>query len=322
MSPRHLVDKDLLAALPFFPPLDLSAQTLPQLREVRRKMAAALRVPPDLELRVETRHIPGAAGAPPVPIVVYRPPGAAGGRGRPALLHLHGGGFVMGLAETQGLVHRRLCLALDCVVVSVNYRLAPEHPYPAALDDAYAALHWLATEAAALGVDPARIAVGGESAGGGLAACLALRARDRGEIALCHQHLIYPMLDDRTGSAGPQAGPHPYTGHFVWTAADNRYGWRAYLGAEPGGAQVPPLAAAARAADLSGLPPTFIAVGALDLFLEENLEYARRLWRGGIATELHVYPGAFHSFSLVREAGVSQQAAADSDAALRRAFQD
>jgi acetyl esterase/lipase len=185
-------------------------------------------------------------------------------------------------------------------------------------EDCYAALKWVYTHARDLGVDAARIAIGGESAGGGLTASLALLTRDRGEVPLVFQLLIYPMLDDRTGTL---ADPHPYTGEYIWTADSNRFGWKALLGQEPGGPDVSPYAAAARAQHLEGLPPAFIGVGTLDLFLEEDLEYARRLIRAGVPTELHVYPGAYHGFLLlVPGARVSQSFARDYLNALTRAF--
>jgi Esterase/lipase len=178
-------------------------------------------------------------------------------------------------------------------------------------------LKWLSTHADELSIDPNRIAVGGSSAGGGLAAALALLARDRGEIPLAFQFLLAPMLDDRTCTL---AKPHPYTGEFIWTPDANRFGWTSLLGQEPGGPDVSPYAAAARAKHLEGLPATFLYVGALDLFLEEDLEYARRLTRAGAPTELHVYPGAYHGFRMVADAQVTQVAERDLLAALKRAF--
>jgi acetyl esterase/lipase len=183
-------------------------------------------------------------------------------------------------------------------VVSVDYRLAPETRFPGAVEDCYAALAWLVSQAERLGVDRERVAIGGESAGGGHAAALALLVRQRGDIKLCLQMLDSPMLDDRTGST---RDAHPYCGEFVWTPASNRFGWRALLGVEPGGPEVPVEAVPARVADLSGLAPAFILVGALDLFLEEDMEYARRLTRVGVPTELHVIPGAFHGFGAAGE---------------------
>jgi triacylglycerol lipase len=185
------------------------------------------------------------------------------------------------------------------------------------VEDCYAALEWFAREAETLGVDPARIAVTGESAGGGIAAALVLLARERGGIPIAFQHLVFPMLDDRTVT---HADPSTFLGEFVWTRESNRFGWTALLGGQPGGADVSPFAAPARAEDMSGLPPTFMICGALDLFLEEDLEYARRLARAGTPIELHVYPGAPHGFMLIRDAAISQAFARDSMAALARAL--
>ena len=205
---------------------------------------------------------------------------------------------------------------LDCVIVSVNYRLAPETIFPGAIEDCYAGLAWTVASADMLGIDAARIGVMGESAGGGLAAALTLLARDRGEHRLAFQHLTYPMIDDRTCVVDP----HPHTGQFIWTPHSNRFGWAALLGHEPGSGDVSPYAAAARADDLSGLPPTFISTGALDLFLEEDIDYACRLMRAGVPTELHVYPGAFHGFDIHPTATVATKARRDRIDALRRAL--
>jgi acetyl esterase/lipase len=203
--------------------------------------------------------------------------------------------------------------------VSVDYRLAPETPFPGPVEDCYAALVWLHEQAKLLGVDPARIAIGGESAGAGLAAALGLLARDRGKAPVAFQMLIYPMLDDRTGAT---SDPHPYSGEFIWTAESNRFGWASLLGGAPGGGDVSRYAAPARAENLAGLPPTFIAVGGLDLLLEEDLEFARRLTRAGVLTELHVYPGAYHAPDMAPEARVAQALRRDVLEAMRRAFEE
>jgi acetyl esterase/lipase len=166
-------------------------------------------------------------------------------------------------------------------------------------------------------VDASRIAIGGASAGGGLAAALALLARDRGEVPVAFQLLIFPMLDDRTAVT---ADAHPYTGEFVWTTETNYFGWSSLLGHEPGGEGVSPYAAAARAESLEGLPPAYISVGSIDLFLEEDLEYARRLMRAGVPTELHVYPGAFHGYQGVPDAWMSRAEVENVTEALRRAL--
>ena len=185
------------------------------------------------------------------------------------------------------------------------------------MEDCYAGLAWLHAQAAALGVDPGRVVVTGESAGGGLAAALVLLAKHRGEFPVAFQHLVFPMLDDRTVT---QPDPSPFLGQFVWTRDSNRFGWTALLGGPPGGADISPFAAPARASDLSGLPPTFMICGALDLFLEEDLDYARRLIRAGVPTELHIYPGAPHGFMFMPDTQVSRTFARDSMGALARAL--
>ena len=317
MTTIHLVDPELVAMLDLFPPIELTDETLGQARTMieamRSQMLAGLPEFPDIS--VSERFVPGPEGAPDVRVLVYLPTTVQGPL--PALLWIHGGGYVMGSADAEDLAVKSIVSAIGCAAVSVDYRLAPETPHPGPVEDCYAALKWLYTHASELGVDPTRIAIGGASAGGGLAAALGLLARDRGEVPLAFQLLIFPMLDDRTVT---MADPHPYTGEFIWTAQANRFGWRALLGQEPGGPDISPYAVAARAQSLAGLPPTFISVGALDLFVEEDLEYARRLMRAGVPTELHVYPGAYHGFNMVADAPVSQAAARDQLAALKRAF--
>lgn len=241
----------------------------------------------------------------------------AGSR-RPAVLHLHGGGLIIGSAVQGDALCRHLADELGAVVASVDYRMPPEHPYPTPLEDCYAALRWLAAQP---DVDPARIAVIGESAGGGLAASLALLARDRGEITLAGQVLAYPMLDDRTDES---ATAHPRMLR-LWNGASNRLGWGMYLGAGTAGPAATPLDAAAlelavpaRRADLSGLPPTWIGVGTLDLFHSEDVEYARRLAAAGVPCELHVIPGAYHGFDASEpKAAVSRDFVARQVEALR-----
>jgi triacylglycerol lipase len=315
MNTRHLVDPEILPVLDILPPLQLTPETLPQVRitiaEMFAQVAAAAPAFPDIE--VHERMVPGPQGAPDVRVLVYLPKSVQ--RPLPALLWIHGGGYVIGSADGEDVEVKEIVDAVGCAAVSVDYRLAPESPHPAPVEDCYAALKWLHTNAAELGVDANRIAIGGASAGGGLTAALGLLTRDRGEVPLVFQLLIYPMLDDRTVTA---AEPHPYTGEFVWTADDNRFGWTSLLGKAPGGEDVSPYAAAARAESLAGLPPTYMSLGALDLFLEEDIEYARRLMRAGVPTELHVYPGAFHAFNLAPEAQVSQSFTRDFVAALRR----
>lgn len=318
MTTRHLVDHEIVAMLDLFPQVEFTAETVPQIRaefaELLKGQTEGLADVPDIE--VSERHVPGPDGAPEVRVLVYLPKSAP--RPLPALLWIHGGGYVIGSADGDDAQVKRMVTQVGCAVVSVDYRLAPETPFPGPVEDCYAALKWLHMHAPELGVNQDRIAIGGASAGGGLAAGLGLLTRDRGEVPLAFQLLIYPMLDDRTGT---EADPHPYTGEFIWTAAANRFGWTSLLGKEPGGTDVSPYAAAARAERLAGLPPTYIGVGTLDLFLEEDIEYARRLIREGVPTELHVYPGAFHGFDMMAESQVARAHNRDSMDALRRALQ-
>lgn len=317
MSTRHLVDPELVSMLDTFPTLNLSAETLPQIRATFNEMnAQILAATPEFpDIAVSERRIPGPQGAPDVRVLVYLPKKVS--TLIPALLWIHGGGYVIGNADIADPQVKSIVTTTGCAVVSVDYRLAPETPHPGPVEDCYAALKWLYTHAAELGVDTTRIAIGGDSAGGGLTAGLALLTRDRGEVPLVLQLLIYPMLDDRSVT---MAESHPYTGEYIWTAESNRFGWTALLGQEPGGPNVSPYAAAARAEKLEGLAPAFIGVGTLDLFLEEDLEYARRLMRAGVPTELHVYPGAFHGFPMAAHAQVAQAFVRDQLNALTRAF--
>jgi acetyl esterase/lipase len=315
MTSRHLVDPELAPALGLLPTDEYSLKTLPRIRGQLAEMYAHLsaNLPPAPAIERREVFAPGPQGAPAVRLLVYTH--VAAGAGRPAYFYIHGGGFVMGAPDMAEAASRALAQALGCVVVAVDYRLAPETAFPGNVEDCYAGLQWLHRHAAELGADPGRIAIGGESAGGGLAAALALLARDRGEVPIIHQQLVYPMLDDRA-----PAEPHPYAGEFGWTAERNRFGWACLLGREPGGEDVSPYAAAARAEDLRGLPPAFIGVGSLDLLLEENLDYARRLTRAGVPVELHVYPGAFHGSDMMAEARLSKAHARDQLEALKAVF--
>ncbi len=266
LLPRHLVN-----------PL-----TLPLMRATSKLIS---RNPP---ADVEALALPSGVG-----VRLHRPPQSAGPG--PALLWIHGGGYVIGDAAQDDVLCRRFARELGATVASVDYRLAPEHPYPASLEDCYAALRWLSALPA---VDPARVAIGGASAGGGLAGALALHARDLGEIAVAAQLLVYPMIDDRTADRTDL--DHP--GHRLWNQASNRFGWRAYLGDADPDKAVP-----ARRTDLAGLPPAWIGVGTLDLFHDEDLEYASRLRAAGVSCEVVVVDGAFHGFDgIVAKAEVSQ----------------
>jgi acetyl esterase/lipase len=240
-----------------------------------------------------------------VRVRLHRPVGVE--QPAPALLWIHGGGYVIGSAQQDDELCRRFARALGVTVAAVDYRLAPEHPYPAPLEDCYAALTWLAALPA---VDPARIAIGGASAGGGLAAALALLARDRGEVTPTLQLLAYPMLDDRSGSTPENPN------YRLWGPKSNRFGWAAYLGNAD-----PKVAVPARHEDLSGLPPAWIGVGTHDLFHDEDLAYASRLTAAGVPTQIETVPGAFHGFDLVvPKAAVSRAFFASQCASLRSAL--
>ncbi|MDT5334145.1 MAG: hypothetical protein QOF31_5442 [Mycobacterium sp.] len=227
-----------------------------------------------------------------------------------AVLYLHGGGMIFGL-EHLGCVYelavRDYVATSGVPMLVVDYRIAPEHPHPTPVEDCYAALRWLADNAESLGVDPARIGVMGDSAGGGLAAGVSLLARDRGGPTIAQQLLIYPMLDDRTHTPDPQLVPF-----LTWTYDDNVTGWAALLGDSAGTDAVSPYAAPAHATDLTGLPDTYIDIGDLDIFRDEDITYARRLSDAGVPTELHLHPGCPHAFeALARKADVSQRAILD-----------
>ncbi|MEU9400808.1 alpha/beta hydrolase [Streptomyces sp. SID4985] len=257
-------------------------------------------VPPDLldvtlggAFVAEDRTVPGPEGAPDISLLICRPADAAPGARLPVIYHVHGGGMVLG--TNRAGVDAPLHWARDlggAVVVSVEYRLAPEHPYPAPVEDVYAGFLWTARNAEDLGGDPDRIVLAGASAGGGLTAALALLLRDRQGPPVLGQLLMYPMLDDRndTGSS------HQMAGVDVWDRSANETGWSALLGERRGGPDVPPYAAPARATDLTRLPPAFLDVGSAETFRDEVVAYASRIWGCGGVAELHVWPGGFHGF--------------------------
>ncbi|WP_322749735.1 MULTISPECIES: alpha/beta hydrolase [unclassified Frankia] len=303
-----------LEALGAYLPSSVTPEMIPGFREAMGGMVMA-----DEELArggafdVQDVAVPGPPGAPDVSLLVCRP--AAASAPYAALYYMHGGGMIignnrLGVPETLDWAQE-----LGLVVISVEYRLAPEHPHPAPVEDCYAGLLWTAAHAAELGVDPARIVIAGSSAGGGLAAALALLTRDRGGPTLAGQMLLCPMLDDRndTPSARQMAG------RGVWDHTANATGWSALLGADRGGPDVSPYAAPARADDLSGLPPAFVDVGSAETFRDEDVAYATRIWQAGGVAELHVWPGGFHGFDMLApHAAVSQAAKAAKLLWLRR----
>jgi triacylglycerol lipase len=265
--------------------LHLSSERLPAIRDQFTSPPGA----PLSDAVERTDHtVPGPAGNPDLTVRVRRPLGIDGPL--PCMYGIHGLGFVAGSRYLGDAPADVWCTRLRCVAVSVEQRLAPETPYPGPLEDCYAGLHWTFQHASELGIDPARLGVNGGGAGGGLAAGLCLLARDRSAIPIRLQVLFYPMLDDRPASSESQ---WPVPG---WDLAANEFAWRAYLGSRYGTDDVPMYAAPGRATDLRGLPPTFVMVGALDGLCDETIEYARRLIRAGVPTDLHVYPGAPHAF--------------------------
>ena len=313
MSTIELVDPELRDALALWPQQPLTADTLTQRRANSLKVIASALKPDLPDIAADEIRVESAFGARPIRVLTYRP--VKSDKPLPTILHIHGGGFVAGAPEMKDVENRLLASELRCTIYSVDYRLAPEAPHPAPLEDIYSVFVWLHRHAGRLGLDPARIGIKGESGGGGFAAGAALYARDQEGPKFAFQHLIYPMIDDRTAV---HKDLHPCVGEFVWTQAHNYFGWRSLLGSEPGSAGVSPYAAASRAEDVSGLPPTYLSVGGLDLFLEENMTYADRLSRAGVPVEFHVYPRAYHGFYRATDARVTKQAERDSREALRR----
>jgi acetyl esterase/lipase len=253
-------------------------------------------------LTVTHRTIPGPEGAPEIPVIIYQPRSASGPL--PCVVDYHGGAFIMGSAQMDHPANVRIASEAGVVVVSVDYRLAPEHPFPAGVDDCYAGLLWVHANAAELGVDPSRVAVMGGSAGGALAAAVALMARDRGGPAICFQALQIPVTDDRLTTWSAQ--------HFGDTPMFNRPGaehmWENYLGAGYEARETSPYAAPNRATDLSGLPPAYVQTMDLDPLRDEGIDYAYRLMTAGVSVELHAYPGTFHGSGLAMHAAVSKRA--------------
>lgn len=267
---------------------------------VREELAAQRVVSEDPDVEVDLRTIPGPNGE--VPVYIYRSPGNDRGSGdapQAGLLWLHGGGYILGSGEDDRA--QKIAKTLKCTVVSVDYRLAPEHPFPAGPEDCYAALLWMAEHAGELGIDSGRLAIGGASAGGGMAAGVALMNRDRGGPALAFQLLLYPMIDNLHATPSGQIENHP-----IWDRAMSFRAWEMYLGGEPG-MSASAYAAAMRADDLTGLPPGYVCVGAEDLFRDEDIGYARRLNDAGVACELAVFPGMYHGADVfVPQAQISQ----------------
>lgn len=303
--------KDMFSVLPevVYTKENLAAKRK-EMHEFVAGMAASL--PINHTVLTSERYVPGAARDPDVRIKIYEPRVKNGPL--PGVLYIHGGGYILGSADMMDFALQQLVSELECVIVSVDYRLAPEHPFPAPLEDCYAALKWFSENAEKLGSDSSRIAVVGPSAGGGLTAAVSLLARDRNGPSIVFQMPLYPMLDDRSITKSS----NEITDDRVWNKAKNQLGWEMYLGGKGEESQY---AAPARATDLSGLPPTYTCVGDLDPFRDETIDYVLRLTQAGVPTEFHLYPGCFHGFEeYFPSAEVSQRVIKEYHAALKRAL--
>lgn len=307
MAGPYAFDEELLPFVALLPAIDLS--DVAAARAALDAMLGQFAAVADRSGLVVTDHLVRHEAGPDVPVRVYRP--EPDGPPRAALLYIHGGGFVLGSISTEEPAAIELARQLGIVVASVEYRLAPENPYPAALEDCAAALAWLHGNAADLGVDPDRIGVYGQSAGGGLAAALALFVRDHGGPRLCFQFLGIPELDDRLGTVSMQR----FVDTPLWNRPNAVLSWRYYLGDHP--EPVPPYAAPARAGDLAGLPPAYVSAMEYDPLRDEAIDYATRLLQAGVPVELHVFPGQFHGSALFPTA-TGERARAEALAALRR----
>jgi acetyl esterase/lipase len=284
-------------------PVTLTWSNLEECRRAELESTPSLAVLAQGGAELRETLVPGPDGAPDVPLLIIRPPGRRDLL--PGLFHTHGGGMVMGNNRTGLETMIGWVTDPGLVIVSAEYRLAPEHPFPAGVEDCYAALAWTAEHAAELGIDAQRLVVGGGSAGGGLAAACSLMARDRGGPALAGQMLIYPMLDDRTAKGSARE----LDGEGIWDSGSNQTAWAMLLGDRRGQDGVSRYAAPARASDLSGLPPAYLELGSVDTLRDEDLSYARRIWAAGGNAELHVWPGGFHAFDLVAPGSALARAA-------------
>ena len=310
MGPLDPIFASFVSQLPPLGAAGLRVEDLPASRAKHAEIQAKLNAGVSDAVERRDHHIDGEPG---LTVRVHRPKDTTGPL--PCIYWMHGGGYIRGSRKIDDLRFDRWCQKFPCVAISVDYRLAPEHPYPKPLDDCHAGLAWAHANADELGIEAGAIGIGGASAGGGLAAGLALRARDAGDLPVAFQLLVYPMLDDR------QVTPSSRWDVPVWGPGDNEFGWRSYLGPAYGG-DVPAYAAPARATDLTGLPPTFMSVGALDGFADESITYAQRLNQAGVPSELHVYTGAPHGLDYIApQSAMTQRFRRDTESWLETALQ-
>jgi len=309
-STKHLLHPELqvMAETAMIP--DINDENLNEIRQTLDDLKLPLADASSFNVKRREVLVPQEKG-PDVRCLLYIPEDRKDDLG-PAYLHIHGGGYILGSPDGSDAENLLLASKIGVVIISVDYRLAPEFPIPGPLNDCYSVLAWLHKNSRDLGIDRARIGIGGESAGGGLAAALAIKARDAGDYEVCWQSLTYPMLDDRTGTENNPGDP--LVGEFVWTREFNQYAWDRYLAdAERAAPQVP-----ARLEKFEGLPPTWMFTVSLDLFRDENMDYAKKLMSAGVSCDLVVYPGACHAFQQIETSELAKRYREDFTAALRR----
>ncbi|GED71901.1 esterase [Brevibacillus reuszeri] len=306
------VHPELRTMLSVMPEMNFDRENLVAMRNSMDDMFVG--APQNPNLSIADQFVLAADGEYQIPVRVYKP--RVSNETLPGILYIHGGGYIVGSVKTFDATCQEIAADLASVVVSVDYRLAPEHPYPIPVEDCYSALLWFAANAEEMGVDPARIAVVGASAGGGLTAAVSLLARDRNGPVIAFQMPLYPMIDDRHITISS----NEITDNRVWNTKFNRQGWEMYLG-EQAGTEISPYAAPARATDFSRLPSTYTCIGDLDPFRDETIEFVRKLTEAHVPVEFHLYPGCFHGFELiVPNASISRQARQAYYEALKRAL--
>lgn len=312
---ENKVNSELRAAFTIMPEMNFNRDNINEIRMMMNEMVMISQQPQYESILVSNRFIPGPAGAPKIRVRIYEP--RVKEKNHPGLLWIHGGGYILGIPEADETLCQRFVSEVNCIVVSVDYRLAPENPFPAPVEDCYAALKWFSENADALSTDPSCIAVAGTSAGGGLTAAVSLMARDRKGPSIAFQMPLYPMIDHRNNTPSS----FEITDKRVWNREQNMIAWKMYLDTN-NDEDVSPYASPALASNFSDLPPTYTCIGDLDPFRDETINYISRLSQAGVPTEFHLYPGCFHGFEeMVPNAEISQRAIAQIVQALKRAFQ-